>query len=206
LNTSPPQHERVICNTTPVRYFAIVGRLDVLVDACGGRLTVPRIVFDPDEDPDVRPASLLSEIGRSERYWAARSHAADALEISARLRSIRARDDVEAIDLDDVELAIFAEVSSLRFARELGLAASLGKGEAAAIAIAENRDWPAIIDDWAGRECLAQRAPGAGVMTTRDVLRTSALDGRLTSSEAEHVYAEMRARGYRGPEGLWSEA
>jgi predicted nucleic acid-binding protein len=205
LSTSPLQREGIICNTTPVRYFAIVARVDLLVQTCGGRLTVPRIVFDPDEDPDVRPASLLSEIAQSERYWAVRSHAGDALEVLTRLRSLRSRHDVEAVDLDDAELAIFAAVSSRQFAREIGLAAPLGRGEAAVIAIAENRGWTAVIDDWAGRESLALRAPGVEVVTTRELLRSGALDGHVSSSEAEDIYAAMRARGYRGPEGLWSE-
>jgi predicted nucleic acid-binding protein len=206
LSTSPLQRDEIICNTTPVRYFAIVARVDILVGACGGRLVVPRIVFDPDEDPDLRPASLLSEIGQSERYWAVRSHAGDALEVLSRLRSLRTRDDVGAIDLDEAELAIFAEVSGRRFAREMGLAAPLGKGEAAVIAIAENRGWTAVVDDWAGRESLARRAPAVEVLTTRELLRATALDGDLSSSEAEKIYAEMRARGYRGPEGLWTDA
>jgi predicted nucleic acid-binding protein len=206
LNTSPRQREGIICNTTPVRYFAIVARLDLLARACGGRLTVPRIVFDPDEDPDVRPASLLSEIGQSERYWAVRSHAEDALEVLSRLRSLRSRQDVDVIDLDDAELASFAEVSRRQFARKIGLAAPLGRGEAAVIAIAENRDWTAVIDDWAGRESLSLRAPGVEVLTTRELLRTAAVDGHVSSSEAEDVYAEMRTKGYRGPEGLWTES
>lgn len=205
MNTSPLQREGIICNTTPVRYFAIVARLDLLARACGGRLTVPRIVFDPEEDPDVRPASLLSEIGQSERYWAVRSHSGDALEVLSRLRSLRSRHDVDAIDLD-AELAIFAEVSSRQFARQIGLAAPLGRGEAAVIAIAESRDWTAVIDDWAGRESLALRAPAVEVLTTRELLRAAAVDGHVTSSEAEDIYSDMRARGYRGPEGLWTES
>jgi predicted nucleic acid-binding protein len=206
LSTSRPQRERIVCNTTPVRYFALVGRIDLLVDVCGGRLTVPRVVFDPDEDPDLRPTSLLSEIGQSERYWAARSHAVDALEIMTRLRSLRGRTDIEAVDLDEEELVILAEVSSRRFARDLGLVAPLGRGEAAVIAIAENRGWSAVIDDRAGRDSLALRAPGVEVVTTRELLRASALDGPISSSEAEQIYGEMLARGYRGPASLWADA
>jgi predicted nucleic acid-binding protein len=206
LSTSRPPRERIICNTTPVRYFAIVGRLDLLVEACGGRLTVPRVVFDPDEDPDTRPASLLSEIGQSERYWAVRSHAVEALETVSRLRSLRSRVDVEAVDLDDEELVIFAEASSRRFAREIGLVAPLGRGEAAVIAIAESRGWTAVIDDRAGREALALRASGALVMTTRELLRAAALEGLISSSEAEKIYAQMRAKGYRGPDNLWIDS
>lgn len=206
MSTSRPQRERVICNTTPVRYFALVGRIDLLVEAGGGRLTVPRVVFDPDEDPDLRPTSLLSEIGQSERYWAVRSHAVDALEMLTRLRSLRSRTDVEAIDLADEELVILAEVSSRRLARDIGLAAPLGRGEAAVIAIAENRSWSAVIDDRAGRDSLALRAPAVEVVTTREVLRASALDGPISSSEAEQIYGEMLARGYRGPANLWGDA
>lgn len=206
MSTLRPPRERIICNTTPVRYFAIVGCLDLLVEACGGRLTVPRVVFDPDEDPDTRPASLLSEMGQSERYWAVRSYAVEALQTVSHLRSLRSRVDVEAVDLDDEELVIFAHASSRRFAREIGLVAPLGRGEAAVIAIAESRGWTAVIDDRAGREGLALRAPEVPVMTTRELLRAAALEGLISSSEAEEIYAQMRARGYRGPDNLWTDS
>ena len=186
-----------------MRYFAFVNRADLLAATCGGRIRIPRIVLDPDEDPDSRPAALLSEIGQSERYWAARSREADALENWSRLRALRTRTDIETVDLDDEELHIFAEVSSQRFAREAGLAAPLGAGEAAVIAIAENRGWRAVVDDAAAREALALRAPAVYVTTTRELLRRAALDGLVSSSDAENIYAEMRGKGYRGPDGLW---
>src|SRR5712692_5661790 len=103
MSTSGPQREQAVCNTTPLRYFALVGQLDLLADVLGGRIRVPRQVLDPDEDPD-GVSSLLSEVGKSERYWASRSNAADALERWSRLRALRQRSDLEVVDLDEEEL------------------------------------------------------------------------------------------------------
>ena len=63
------QHEPLVCNTTPVRYFALVGQFELLVRILDGEVRVPRQVLDPDEDPD-GIESLVSEIAQSERYWA----------------------------------------------------------------------------------------------------------------------------------------
>jgi predicted nucleic acid-binding protein len=204
LSTSAPQREPAICNTTPVRYFALVGRFDLLVRVLGGEVHVPRIVLDPDEETDAVPASLLSEIGQSERYWAARASGSEALEDWSRLRMLRQRTDIEIVDLDDEELNSFAHVSGRAFALEIGLAAPLGRGEAAVIAIAESRGWRAILDDAGARNALKHRNPAAQVQTTVDLLRAAAAQGLLLTADAETVYAEMRAKGYRGPDRLWS--
>lgn len=59
-------HEAIICNTTPVRYFALVDQVDVLVGVLGGEVCVPRQVLDLDEDAD-GIESLVSEIAQRDR-------------------------------------------------------------------------------------------------------------------------------------------
>lgn len=205
LNTSASQRDLIICNTTPVRYFALVGQFDLLVSTLGGRVPVPRQVLDLDDDPDqLTPTSLLSEIGRSERYWAARSGDQQGMEKWDRLRALRSRTDIEVVDLSDTEVALFADVSSEKFARSLGLAGPLGSGEAAVIAIAETRGWYAALDDFAARTALTHRQPGIQIWTSRDLLRQAVLaHSLLTSEQARIVYWDMLAAGYRGPPELW---
>lgn len=199
LTISEPRREPVICNTTPVRHFAVVGQFDLLARILGGTVKVPRQVLDPDEDPD-GVASLLSEIGQTERYLARRAR---EIERWSRLRALRQRHDLEVIDLTQDELGVFTEVQSRQFAQELGLAA-LGAGEAAVIAIASERSWAAVLDDAAARKALAHKSPATDVWTSRELLRCAAGQRYITSDAAESIYLEMREAGYRGPDSLWS--
>jgi predicted nucleic acid-binding protein len=196
------QHEPLVCDTTPIRYFVLVGQFDILVRVLGGNVCVPRQVMDPDEDPD-GIESLVSEIARSERYWAKRSVDPEATQNWDRLRKLRARDDIRVVDLEDDELGAFSEMVSPGYAKSIGLAGPLGPGEAAVIAIAESRAWTAAMDDALAREVLLRRSPGTGIVTTRDLLRRAVAQGALESPGAQLVYDDMLAKGYRGPPNLW---
>lgn len=195
-------HEAIICNTTPVRYFALVDQVDVLVGVLGGEVCVPRQVLDLDEDAD-GIESLVSEIAQSERYWAKRSGNPEAMQNWDRLRKLRSRGDIRVVDLEDDELWAFSELVSPRYAKTIGLAGALGLGEAAVIAIAECRGWTAAMDDALATEVLLQRSPGTGVVTTRDLVRRAVGQDLLDSVEAGFLYDAMLAKGYRGPRGLW---
>lgn len=201
--TTSASPDELICDTTPVRHFALVGRFDLLARLVGGRVRVPRPVFDPDEDLDVAE-TLLSEIGQSERYWERRSRAPDHLEKWHRLRALRERDDIEVVDLENEELPTFGELQTPGYARRLGFAAPLGAGEAAVIAVAERRRWNAVIDDSEGRAAFVDRVPDQTAMTSRELIRSGVVDGALTSAEAERVYSDLLDGRYRGPPSLWS--
>ena len=201
MTTSEPREE-LVCDTTPVRHFALAGHFNLLVRLVGGVVRVPRPVFDPDEDPD-GIESLLSEIGQSERYWVRRSKDPDKTEKWSRLRGLRQRQDIEVIDLEDDELTTYAELQTPGYARTLNFAAPLGPGEAAVIAIAENRGWDAVIDDAEGRSAFADRVPGGRVFTSRELIRAGVADELLTSSEAAEAYMDLLDGRYRGPETLW---
>jgi len=196
------QHEPVICNTSPIRYFSLVGQFDLLVRLLGGEAHVPREVLDLDEDPD-GIESLVSEIARSERYWAKRSTSPESMENWSRLRALRSRTDISILDLEGEELAAFAELVSPSYPMTVGLVGALGPGEAAVIAISENRGWTAALDDWLARDVLVQRSPGTSIVTTRDLLRRAAAQQLVDSAEAQLIYDDMLAKGYRGPERLW---
>jgi predicted nucleic acid-binding protein len=196
------QHEPLVCNTTPVRYFALVGQFDLLVRILNGEVRVPRQVLDPNENPD-GIESLVSEIAQSERYWAKRSVDAEAVQNWDRLRKLRSRDDIRVVDLEDDELGAFSEMVSPSYAKSIGLAGALGSGEAAVIAIAESRSWTAVIDDALARDVLLRRSPGTRVITTRELLRRAVAQQLVDSAFAQLIYDDMLAKGYRGPPGLW---
>jgi predicted nucleic acid-binding protein len=196
------QHEPLVCNTTPVRYFALVGQFDLLVRILDGEVRVPRQVMDLDEDPD-GIESLVSEIAQSERYWAKRSMDPEAMQNWDRLRKLRSRDDIHVVDLDEDELGEFSEMVSPSYAKGIGLAGALGSGEAAVIAIAESRNWTAAMDDALAREVLLRRSPGTRIITTRELLRRAVAQELVDSAEAQLIYDDMLAKGYRGPPGLW---
>jgi hypothetical protein len=195
-------HDRLVCNTTPIRHFALSGHFDLLVRLVGGLLRTPRTVFDPTEDPE-GPQRLVSEIGQSERHWAYRSTHPDRTEKWSRLRALRMRNDIEPIDLEDDELATFAELQTPVYARSIGFGLPLGAGEAAVVAISESRGWAAVIDDAAGRAAYDDRVPAGTVLTSRELLRAGVSEGVLTSPEADLVYADLREGRYAGPESLW---
>ena len=192
-----------MCDTTALRYFALVGQFDLLVLAVGGRVLTPRTVFDDEDDVDT-PGVLVSELGASERYHRLRSaRGAEATDRWNRLRGLRRRDDIEILDLAGDEEAAYAELTSVDLARRYGLAVPLGPGEAAVITIATHRNMRAALDEYAGRSILDDRSPGHPVVTTRDLVRIAAASGLMARTEAEIVYADMLAEGYRGPQSLW---
>jgi predicted nucleic acid-binding protein len=203
LNTSANPPEPTVCDTTTLRYFTIIGQFDLLARALGGRVSTPRQVFDDEDDVDT-PGVLVSELGASERYYRRRSvRGIEATDKWSRLRALRQRDDIEILDLTDDEEASYVDLRSAELARSYGLAGPLGPGEAAVIAIADRRRWRAAIDEHAGRSILNDRSPGHPVVTTRDLVRIAATRGFISSPEAEIVYTDMLAEGFRGPQTLW---
>ena len=201
MNTDSSQHpgEATICDTTPVRYFAFTGRLDVLASACGGRILVPRQVWDPDEGVSL-PTELLSEIGQSSRHFAARSTDPDAQDRWSALLALRLRNDIEVIDLTDDEAHVFADLTSRRRGRE-----ALGRGEAAVIAVAAGRGLAAGLDEGPARSILARRSPDTVIRPIRTILRWAIANRVLSSEEAQALNHEMRVKGYKGPSFIWAE-
>jgi predicted nucleic acid-binding protein len=173
-----------------------------LVDTLGAPILVPRQVFDREDRVD-EYGTLVSEIGDSERHYKRRSGtSAEDTDKWSRLRSIRQRTDIAVLDLTEEEDEAYTELRSRTFTRSRGLVTPLGPGEAAVIAIAENRRNRAVVDDGPARRILNERSPGTEILTTRDVLRAAAGQS-IESPEAEIIYEDMLAEGYRGPERLW---
>jgi predicted nucleic acid-binding protein len=203
MTNSTPITKKFICNTTPTRIFGLTGRFDLLVEVCGGTVRTPRQVLDPDDDPN-GSADLQSEIGQAERYWSKRSPRADAPERWLKLLELRTRTDIEVIDMSLVETERYAELQSREIQHRFGLAARLGRGEAAVLSVAEERDWTAVIDEWAGREVLHAISPATPILTSRDIVRMATYQALIDSGTADGLYMDMLDLGYRGPPELWS--
>jgi predicted nucleic acid-binding protein len=202
MSISEPPPERILCNTTPTRIFALVDQFDLLVEISGGEVCVPRSVFDPDEDPD-GIGDLHSEIARAERHWASRSIDPQAMDCWFRLRALRQRTDIATIDLNLEQEVRYAELQSRETQSRHGLGARLGPGEAAVMAIGESGGWTVAIDDGAARRVLGAESPGTRVTTTRELIRKAVSMELRDSNEAGQIYADMLERGYRGPGELW---
>jgi predicted nucleic acid-binding protein len=200
-STSLQPHE-YICDTTPVRIFAVVGRVELLVDALGGEVIVPRQVLDPDDDFE-GPPSLLSEIGRSERFFLKRQSSDEARVAWSRLAALRTRSDIRVVDFEGREFERYLELVDPALARAYDLAVPLGPGEAATIAIAEARGYLAVADDWGARRVLQAIAPAVELVTSRDLLRQAVTRELVDSAAAQLVYIDMLAAGWRGPPALF---
>jgi predicted nucleic acid-binding protein len=90
--------------------------------------------------------------------------------------------DIDAIEITDLaELVLFA-----------GLSARLGRGEAATIAVAQNRGW-AVATDEGGRtrrEIDTHLGPGR-LLTTPGLILRAILNGTLTVAEADAIKADL---------------
>ena len=202
MNTSEPLDDPLICNTTPTRYFALVDQFDLLVSVSGGSVRLPREVLDPTEDPS-GPSGLVSELAESERYWEKRARSPEAMDNWNRLRALRSRADIDVIDMTEHEVHEFAGLTAPEYLRGEGMVGTLGRGEAAVIAISEARNWIAAIDEHVGRTILNRRSPATQIFTTRELLRMAVAQGLISSPEAQIVYEDMLEKGYRGPPKLW---
>jgi len=76
-------------------------------------------------------------------------------------------------------------------------AVSLDAGESACLAVARNRGWTFLTDDFAARR-LAQRE-GVAFSGTLGVLQKLVAQEHLTIEEADRVLAVMISQGYRAP-------
>lgn len=201
--TSERLPEGIVCNTTPVRYFSFVEQVNLLSRILAGRIRLPREVFDPADDLD-GPDALLSEIGKSIVYWRRRGNRGSGFRNYSRLIELRLRTDIEIIDLSPRETTVKAELTAKRAVATYGLRGRLGSGEAAVMAVAESRQWAAVIDDSDARKVLARRCPECVVWTTQELLKRAVAAELVTTPEASSIYDAMLNEGYIGPHDLWA--
>lgn len=195
-----------VVDTVVLRYFLLVDELDLLRALVSSPLAVPRIVYDPDEPPDV-PEEARSEITRSIGYQRrvsedpmrsaparqqARSNAG-RLEAAA---ALHAEGTLEVIDLADRELALVGRLTGLATCSEYGLRVPLGAGEAACLAIAIQRDLALVTDDGDALRALGHLRPGHRYERIRRLLIRAVDEGLRTERGANEIHREMRRLGF----------
>jgi len=203
-SSTPPLE--LVADSTALRHFALTGHAAVLVALMGGVIRVPREVFDPDEAAD---AIVRSEIGNALRHVEGiRYEHDDKAEHVERLRALKSNAAIEIVDLNDDELVEAARLSGRDFARQRSIG-RLGKGEAAVMSLAVSRRWSPVIDDGVARRVFETLEPNIEVFTCQTLLRMGTgvvmlpSGEELTSPEAEIIYRDLLAGGFRGPESLW---
>ena len=208
--SSPPvassDEPRCVVDTVVLRYFLVVDQFDLLVELLGAPLGIPRIVFDPDEEPDT-PDDARSELTRSISYQRKvgrdpardpRARADAALHVE-RLRAIKGEHQagrVVVLDLDDEERALFARLTSPQTCKDLGLRFPLDPGEAACLAFAVSRALVLATDDADALKALEHRRAGHPYERIRRLLIRAAESGLCASEQANEIHAEMRRAGF----------
>lgn len=207
MSASGSRTERaVVADTVVVNYFLAVGAFDLLRTVLGGTVQVPRAVFDPDETDSVAEEAT-SELRRGWRLHRRRSVdegiGAELRERSARalprfetLPELAARGQLVALDLTDEELATFARLRDPTFVAQFSLVAGLGRGEAAAVALALARDYDLATDDQDAIKVMAGLAPNARVRRIRALLALAVEHRLLAKDEAKAIHARMIAAGF----------
>lgn len=188
-----------------VNYFTLVGEFDLLRRLLGGTVFVPRHVFDPDEDENVGDeiASELRRGLRLYRRWAGEEPGSQRYQRAMRgLASlerilVHARDGrLVAVDLAPAEFALYSQLRDDLIAARFGLSSGLGRGEAAALAIALTRDVAIATDD------EAAISVGGGMSATLKVHRirgllVDAIDrGLISRSEGQQIHTTMKWAGF----------
>ncbi|MGH9360838.1 MAG: hypothetical protein ACRD2T_02910 [Thermoanaerobaculia bacterium] len=203
---SPPEQRPVIADTVVVNYFLAVGALDLLRKLIGGAVRVPRAVFDPDEGDDIAEEAT-SELRRGLRLHRRRSQdkrittelqqrSARALPHFESLPKLVARGELVVVDLSETELETFVQLRDKGFVARFSLIAGLGRGEAAALALALGGRYDLATDDEDAIRVLKALRPGLVVMRIRALLRLAVDRGLLGRDAARTIHREMVRAGF----------
>ena len=203
-NESPERP--VVADTVVVNYFLAVGAFHLLRALLGGAVQIPRAVFDPDEPDDVAEEAA-SELRRGLRLHQHRSadrgigselreRSARALPHFETLSGIASRRELVVLDLSGDELTTFARLRDATFVSKFSLVAGLGRGEAAALAIALGRGYDLATDDQDAIKAASGLAPDVKTHRIRALLIRAADADLITRDEARELHAAMLAAGF----------
>ncbi len=193
-----------ILDTVVFLYFLLAEQEDLLGELIGWPLRVPFAVYDPDDwtgSLEARPRpELSSEMRQAEEHYANMTFetgdTAAAFRIS-KVNRLHAEDRlvVEAMDPDEQRLADELQGAT---ARQLGLRASLGPGEAACIAIAFKREWTIVTDDNDALKALSALYGDRDYSyeRIRKLLIRAAVENCVTQDEANRIHDSMVSYGF----------
>jgi hypothetical protein len=191
----------VVCDTTVLRNFAVLGLHGVLAAVCGGRfICVPDVaVLDggvlDGELAEIRTA-IEVEAGSAQGGSSMQSTLVAALDGIDRLaQSFDDHVDVHHLGADDAVLALRLRSPAERsWRRNQGLSATpLGAGEAASIAVSIRLGCALATDDVPARRAY-ERLGGNALLWSTDLLQHAVDATLLTLAEASSALAVLRAR------------
>ena len=197
------EQEHVI-DTVVLLYFLLAEQEDLLGDLIGWPLRVPFAVYDPDDwtgslEPKPR-LELSSEIHQAEAYFdniAFETGDTGATFKINKINRLYSEDRVVVEAMDSTERRLADELQGAR-ARQLGLRAPLGPGEAACIAIAFQREWTIVTDDNDALRALSGLYGDRGYSyeRIRKLLMRAAIENRVTEDEANRIHDRMVSYGF----------
>jgi predicted nucleic acid-binding protein len=203
--SEPPPERDAICDTVVVNYFLAVGEFDLLKTVLGN-VQVPRAVFDPEEPEDIADEAA-SELRQGLRLHRRRS-TDDGLAPELRARSVLALPQFErlpqlceagglvVLQMSSNELTTYAQLRSRDYVKQFSLIEGLGRGEAAALAIATTRSLAIATDDQDAIKVLSGLAPHLRVRRIRGLLM-EAVERRLVApTRAQTIHAAMKQAGF----------
>lgn len=202
----------VVADTVVVNYFLSVGVFDLLRALLGGVVEVPRAVFDPDEPDDVAEEAA-SELRRGLRLHRRRSsdrgiarelreRSAEALPHFETLPDLASRGELVVLDLSSDELTTFARLRDASFVSQFSLVAGLGRGEAAALAIALERGYDLATDDQDAIKVAVELAPRMQTHRIRALLMRAVEADLITSDEAREIHSAIVGAGFWDTGGI----
>jgi hypothetical protein len=203
--SSKPRADGVI-DSVVLHYFLLVDRAPLLLDLLGVPLRVPRLIFDPEDEPGTSPMAM-SEMNRSIDYHRRRAtdpsrlpperkEAEQYAERLATIADLHARAELEIIDMTDDERALFGQLTSPTGVTEFGLHFPLDPGEAACLAIALRRGWVLATDDTDALKALARASTRHPYERIRKLLIRAATEDLVTRAEANEIHEAMTAAGF----------
>ena len=193
-----------ILDTVVFLYFLLAEQEDLLGDLIGWPLRVPFAVYDPDDwagSLEARPRpELSSELRQAEEHYGniafETGDTGAAFRIS-KVNRLHAEDRLVVEAMDPVEQRLADELQGSR-ARQLGLRASLGPGEAACIAIAFKREWTIVTDDNDALKALSALYGDRDYSyeRIRKLLIRAAVENYITEDEANRIHDSMVSYGF----------
>lgn len=204
VSSTPPNDS--IVDSVILHYFLLVDRLPLLTDLLGAPLRVPRIVYDPDEEPGTPPLAM-SEMRRAVDFHQRRANdksrplevRADYRKLAENLASVESlhrAGTIEIIDMTDDELRLYGSLTSAEHLDRFGLRFPLDAGEAACVAIAHERRWTIATDDGDALTALRSLSPRHPYERIRKLLVRAAQTALISEDEANSIHAEMTRRGF----------
>ena len=205
-SASPADAGLIVADTVVVNYFVAVGEFELLRQLLGGRVHVPRAVFDPDEPEDIAE-DAASELRRGLRLHRRRANdrgvgkelrerSARALPNFERLTEHASRGNLVALELTPDEMRMYAKLRDKEFVAQHSLIVGLGHGEAAALAIALERDAALATDDQDAITIGRGLFPGLGVHRIRGLLIRAAEQGLIDKKRAQTIHAAIVRAGF----------